>query len=121
MIDGDIVTAIRDLASRGSGSKSIAKQLGVAGNTGRRYRRVPVTAGVQVRPAARKLSDAERETARELYTSVAAGKAVVVQRLLAERGVVVTARTIERVVADLRRAQRIAALATVRVETAPGE
>ena len=84
VIDGDIVTAIRDLASRGIGSKSIAKQLGVARNTVRRYRREPVTAGVQVRPAARKLSEADRQTARELYTGVAAGNAVVVQRLLAE-------------------------------------
>jgi transposase len=121
VIDGDIVTAIRDLASRGIGSKSIAKQLGVARNTVRRYRRAPVTAGVQVRPAARKLSDVDRQTARELYSGVAAGNAVVVQRLLAERGVGVTTRTIERAVVDLRRAQRVAALATVRVETAPGE
>lgn len=121
VIDGDIVTAIRDLANRGIGSKSIAKQLGVARNTVRRYRRAPVRPGVQVRPAARKLSDADRQTARELYTSVAAGNAVVVHRLLAARGVVVTVRTIERAVADLRRAQRVAALATVRVETAPGE
>ena len=34
---------------------------------------------------------------------------------------VVTARTIERAVADLRRVQRAAVLATVRVETVPGE
>jgi transposase len=121
VIDGDIVTAIRDLASRGIGSKSIAKQLGIARNTVRRYRRAPVPAGLQVRPGARKLSDADRQSARELYLSVAGGNAVVVQRLLAERGVVVTARTIERAVADLRRAQRATALATVRVETAPGD
>src|SRR5581483_2116177 len=121
VIDGDIVSAIRDLASRGVGSKTIAKQLGIARNTVRRYRREPVGAGVQVRPAARKLSDADRETARELYASVAAGNAVVVRRLLAQRGVVVTERTIQRAVADLRRAQRVAALATVRVETAPGD
>src|SRR5262245_10698720 len=121
VIDGDIVTAIRDLASRGVGSKTIARQLGIARNTVRRYRRTPVTAGAQVRPAARKLSDADRQMARELYAGVAAGNAVVAQRLLAERGTVVTARTIERAVADLRRAQRAAALATVRVETAPGE
>lgn len=30
VIDGDIVTAIRDLASRGVGSKTIARQLGIA-------------------------------------------------------------------------------------------
>jgi len=87
----------------------------------RRYRREPVAVGVQVRPAARKLSDSDRETVRELYTGVAAGNAVVVQRLVAKHGVVVTARTIQRAVADLRQAQRAAALATVRVETAPGE
>jgi len=121
VIDGNIVTAIRDLASRGLGSKTIAKQLGIARNTVRRYRRAPVTAGVQVRSAARKLSDADRQTVRQLYTGVAAGNAVVVQRLIAEDGVAVTARTIQRAVADLRRAQRAAALATVRVETAPGE
>jgi transposase len=121
VIDGDIVTAIRDLASRGVGSKTIARQLGIARNTVRRYRRTPVAAGVQVRPMARKLTDADRQTARDWYAGVAAGNAVVVRRLLADRGVVVTARTIERVVADLRRAQRAAALATVRVETPPGE
>src|SRR6516225_3383927 len=121
VIDGDIVTAIRDLASRGIGSKTIARQLGIARNTVRRYRRAPVTVGVQVRPAARKLSDADRQTARELYAGAAAGNAVVVQRLLTTHDVVVTARTIQRAVADLRRAQRAAALATVRVETAPGD
>jgi transposase len=121
VIDGDIVSAIRDLARRGVGSKAIAKQLGIARNTVRRYRRQPVTAGVQVRPAARKLSDADCEAACALYASVAAGNAVVVRRLLAERGVVVSERTIQRAVAGLRREQRAAALATVRVETAPGD
>jgi transposase len=52
---------------------------------------------------------------------MAAGNAVVVRRLLAERGVVVSERTIQRGVADLRRAQRAAMLATVRMETAPGD
>jgi transposase len=121
VIDGDIVTAIRDLARRGVGSKTIARQLGIARNTVRRYRREPVTAGVQVRPTARKLADADRQTARELYAGRAAGNAVVVRRLLAERGVTVSERTIQRAVADLRREQRAAGLATVRVETAPGE
>ncbi len=39
VIDGDIVSAIRDLARRGVGSKTIARQLGIARNTVRRYRR----------------------------------------------------------------------------------
>lgn len=75
VIDGDIVTAIRDLASRGIGSKSVAKQLGVARNTVRRCRRAAVPAGLQIRPAARKLSDADRQSARALYVTIASGNA----------------------------------------------
>src|SRR6185503_8255248 len=51
----------------------------------------------------------------------AGGNAVVVQRLLAGRGLTVSVRTIERAVSDLRRLRRVAQLATVRVETAPGD
>jgi transposase len=40
---------------------------------------------------------------------------------LAERGIISSERTIQRAVADLRREQRVAALATVRVETPPGD
>src|SRR5262245_26027453 len=87
VIDGDIVTAIRELANRGVGSKTIAKQLGIARNTVRRYRRAPLIAGVQVRPAARRLSDADRQAARELYAGAAGGNAGVVRRLLTQRGV----------------------------------
>src|SRR5207247_6548386 len=43
------------------------------------------------------------------------------QRLPAQGGCAMSVRTIERSVADIRRAQRVAALATVRVETAPGD
>lgn len=121
VIDGHIVTMIRDLASRGVGSKTIAREVGVARNTVRRYLREPLTAGVQVRPAARKLTEANRQMARELYAGPAAGNAVVVQRLLGEHGARISVRTIERAVADIRRAQRASALATVRVETAPGD
>jgi transposase len=121
VIEGEIVTAIRTLADRGVGKKAIAREMGVAVNTVRRYLRQPVAAGVQTRPAARRLTDAGRREARELYAGPAAGNAVVVQRLLAARDVVVSVRTIERAVADIRQAQRAAALATVRVETPPGD
>jgi transposase len=99
----------------------VARELGVARNTVRRYRRAPVPAGVQTRPRGRRLTDAHRETARALYTGPAAGNAVVVQRLLAAQGCAVSTRTIERAVADLRQAACAAALATVRVETPPGD
>jgi transposase len=121
VIEGEMVTAIRTLASRGVGKKAIAREVGVAVNTVRRYLRQPLTSGPQVRPAARRLTDDRRGEARRLYEGPAAGNAVVVQRLLAERGCATSVRTIERAVADIRRAQRVAALATVRMETAPGD
>ncbi len=121
VIDGEIVTAIRELRSRGWGRKPIARELGVSINTVRRYVRQPVVAGQQVRPTARRLSEASCAEARTLFVGPAEGNAVVVQRLLAEGGVRVSARTVQRAVADVRRAQRAADLATVRVETAPGD
>jgi transposase len=122
VVEGEIVIAIRELASRGIGSKTIAREVGVARNTVRRYLRQTVAVGVQVRPTARRLTDAARATARELYTGAAARNAVVVRRLLAEQArVTVSERTVQRAVADLRRAERVAALATVRVETPPGD
>jgi transposase len=121
VIEGEIVTAIRTLADRGVGKKAIAREVGVAVNTVRRYLRDPVVAGVQRRPAARRLTEEHRREARALYEGPAGGNAVVVQRLLAGRGVAVSVRTIERAVADIRQAQRASALATVRVETAPGD
>jgi transposase len=121
VIEGEVVTAIRTLAGRGVGKKAIAREVGVAVNTVRRYLRQPITPGQQVRPAARRLTDDRREEARTLYEGPAAGNAVVVQRLLAAGGCDTSVRTIERAVADIRRTQRVAALATVRVETAPGD
>lgn len=121
VIDGEVVTAIRTLADRGVGKKTIARDLGVSINTVRRYVRRPIEAGCQRRPTARRLTETWRELARALYAGPAAGNAVVVQRLLATRGLTVSARTVERAVIDLRRAQRVASLATVRVETPPGD
>ncbi len=121
VIEGGWVTAIRTLAGRGVGKKAIAREVGVAVNTVRRYLRQPVEAGVQIRPAARRLTDERRQEARALYEGAAGGNAVVVQRLLAERGLAISVRTIERAVADIRRERRVAQLATVRVETPPGD
>src|SRR3954462_8077818 len=121
VLEGQVVTAIRTLAARGVGKKAVAREVGVAINTVRRYLRQPIEPGHQVRPAARRLTDDRRGEARTLYEGAAAGNAVVVQRLLAERGCTMSVRTVERAVADIRRAQRVAALATVRVETAPGD
>jgi transposase len=115
-----MVATIRELAGRGVGSKTIAQTVGVARNTVKRYLRTPIEPGIQVRPAARRLTDDARRDARALYEGTAGGNAVVVQRLLAERGIPVSVRTVERAVADIRRARRAADLATVRVESPPG-
>src|SRR4051812_26699256 len=85
VVEGELVTAIRELASRGWGSKAIARELSIARNTARRYLR-GAEAGVQIRPAARRLSDAHRTTAQTLFQGSAEGNAVVVQQLLAEDG-----------------------------------
>jgi transposase len=120
VVDGDVVSAIRALAARRIGKRTIAREVGVSINTVRRYLRQPIPAGHQVRAPRRWSADWRRE-ARTLYAGIAAGNAVVVRRLLADRGLGVSERTIQRAVADLRREQRAAALATVRVETPPGE
>lgn len=95
VIEGELVTAIRTLAGRGVGKKTIAREVGVSVNTVRRYLRRPIEAGVQTRPAARRLTDEQRRQARELYEGPAEGNAVVVQRLLAERGFAISVRTLE--------------------------
>lgn len=121
VVEGEVVLAIRALADCGVGSKAIARAVGVARNTVRRYLRQPIETEGQIRPAARRLTDDRRVEVRALYDGPAGGNAVVVQRLLAARGLTVSVRTIERAVADLRRARHVAQLATVRVETSPGD
>jgi transposase len=119
VIEGELVTAIRELTDRGWGSKTIARELQVARNTVRRYVR-GAAVGVQVRPTARRLSEDDIIKAQTLFQGAAEGNAVVVQRLLRDAGCLVSVRTIQRLVAPIRQAQRAADVATLRVETSPG-
>ena len=120
MVDPEIVKQIRALAALGWGTKRIARELGCARNSVRRYLREGAAAETQTRPGAWTLDAEQQQTARVAARRPAAGNGVVVQRLLAEQDVDVPLRTLQRVLAPHRQEKRAAELATVRFETAPG-
>jgi transposase len=119
MLEPEIVRQIRGLAAMSWGSKRIAATLGISRAAARRYLRGAPT-GTQERPRARRLSAEQRTIATTLLDGEAAGNAVVARQLLADRGIDVELRTLQRAVAPHRQARRAAELATVRFETAPG-
>jgi transposase len=120
MIEPDSVRQMRQLHERGWGAKRIARELGIARNTVRRYLRGGAEAESQVRPSARRLDEAGKRRAIELFDGAAEGNAVVVAELLTAEGYEVSARTLQRLTSERRRALQAAAVASVRFETAPG-
>ena len=86
----------------------------------RRYLRGQA-AGEQVRPKSRRLDDDGVALARELFSSDAAGNAIVVHQELKKRGYDVSERTVQRAVVELRVQEHATAVATMRFETEPGE
>lgn len=120
MVPPEMVRQIRTLARLRWGAKRIARELGIARNTVKRYLRGGVAAEVQVRPEARCLTAEQVAEAVRLFDGSAEGNAVVVARLLRERGVEVSVRSCQEYLADHRRTRRAEAVATVRFETAPG-
>ncbi|ACG72558.1 Integrase catalytic region [Anaeromyxobacter sp. K] len=119
MVEAEAVRQMRDLAAKGWGAKRIARELGVARNTVRRYLRGAV-AELQRHPSQQRLDEVRRAEAVALFDGEAEGNAVVVAQMLGERGIEASVRTVQRAVADRRREQRAADVATVRFETAPG-
>lgn len=101
MLEGRLVAAIRQMASRGYGIRAIARELGVGRKAVRHYLRQPVPAGFQVRPSARCLTDRWRQEARQRFRTD--GDATVVHRWFAQQGMPVSVWTIRRAVLDLRR------------------
>jgi transposase len=120
MLKPDVVDKLRELARQGLGAKRIARLLGVSRNSVRRYL-AGATVGFQQRPGARRLDPTTQQEVQRLFQTVAQGNTVVVQQELAEQGISVDLRTLQRAVAPLRQAARARALATVRFETAPGQ
>lgn len=121
MVDPEIVRQIRTLSTLKWGAKRIARELGIARNTVRRYQRSDDLDPVQIRPNARRLDPQRRELARRLFATIAEGNAVVVTRELLRDGVKVGVRTVQRLVAPDRQAKLAAEAATVRFETKPGQ
>lgn len=120
MVEESVVEAIRSLKRVGRGIKHVARELGLARNTVRKYWDETVEP-VQVRPRARRLDAGQAALACALFESTAEGNAVVVQDLLDAQGLRVPLRTLQRLVRPLRQAQRVAEVVTTRFETAPGE
>ncbi|WPB74371.1 IS21 family transposase [Archangium violaceum] len=121
MVEQEVVRRIRVLAEAGWGHKRIAREVGVARNTVRRYLREGPAADKQVRPKARRLTRAEQQRAVELWNGAAEGNAVVVKALLAQEGAEASVRTVQRAVEQRRRQVHAAQVATVRFETKPGQ
>jgi transposase len=120
MIEPDSIRQLRQLHAQGWGSKRIARELGIARNTVKRYLHGGAAAEKRERPAARKLDQAGEALAVALFEREAEGNAVVVAELLRGRGYDVALRTVQKVVAARRREKLAAAVASVRYETAPG-
>jgi transposase len=120
MVEPEVIRQVRALHEQGWGTKRIAREVGIARNTVKRYLRGGEAAQVQLRPGAWSLSAEERALAVELLDGEAEGNAVVVSDLLAARGIEASVRTVQRVVEVHRSAQMAAQAATVRFETEPG-
>lgn len=116
----DDVAVILRLHALGWGAKRIAREVGCAKNTVKRYLAQGTWAPVAHRPRA-KVLDPLADWIAERFLRHRGNADVVRQDLMREHGITVSLRTVERAVAPLRQALRAEARATVRFETAPGE
>lgn len=121
MLEPEVVRKVRELADVGWGSKAIARELGIARNTVRRYLNHGREAETQVRLRARRLDAEACSDAVRLFDGPAERNAVVVRDLLAAKGVEASVRTVQRAVEQRRREVRASQVASVRFETAPGQ
>jgi transposase len=120
MREPEEVAAMLALHAKGWGARRIAVELGVSRNTVKRY----LAAGgwVAYRSPERAARLAQLEAwLKERFRRHRGNAEVIRQELVAEQGIAVSLRTVERAVAPWRRELAAEARATVRFETAPGE
>jgi len=113
------VAAMLGLRACGWGVKRIARELGCSHHTVKHYLDAggPVAFKAAKRP---KTLDGHEDWLRERFVRHR-GNDVVRQDLMAEKGIVVSLRTLQRAVEPYRQALKAEALATVRFETPPGK
>jgi len=119
MKTSDDVAEMLRLRACGWGLKRIARQLGCSHHTVKDY---VATGGVKPfkSPERPKLLDGLEGWLRERFIRHRGNADVVRQDLLAEKGVAVSRRTLQRAVQPYRQALKAEALATTRFETPPG-
>ena len=119
MLEPDEVSAMLRLKELGWGARRIARELGVSRNTVKGY----LEAGgwrPYRQPARGKKLSGQESWLKERFARHHGNADVIRQELAAEKGVVVSLRTIERAVEPFRRELAAQARATARFETAPG-
>jgi len=119
MREPEEVVAMLRLHRLGWGSKRIAAQLGCSRNTVKRYLRMGGWRASRMPTRPQQLLGLEAWLA-ERFERHRGNADVVRQELVAEHGIAVSLRTVERAVKPLRQQWRAQALATVRFETPPG-
>ena len=120
MLEPGAVSALLQLKELGFGTRRISRTLGISRNTVKSY----IEAGgwrAYKQPARRRILDGQESWLRERFERHRGNADVVRQELIAEKGLLVSLRTIERAVTPYRRALAAQARATTRFETAPGK
>jgi transposase len=120
MLEPDDVSAMLRLKALGWGARRIAAELGCSRTTARRWLREG-SWRKPLPPSRPKALDGLEAWVEDRFRRHAGNADVVRQELAAEKGVVVSLRTVERAVAHLRQELRAEARATVRFETRPGQ
>jgi len=120
MLEPEEVSAILRLNELGWGAKRIAQELGISRNTAKEY----IAAGGWTpyrQPQRKKALDGQEVWLRERFRRHRGNADVIRQELAAEKGIIVSLRTVERAVQAYRQELAAEARATVRFETPPGK